>query len=100
MVSRVFNILFGKNVLVIIHEPGVGGKGNAVQLSILCQEASTSSELVDLISSPVNSAAEFDQGVGIRHGGQGVVGIHEHIRAGLRILGHLCVAALASSATP
>ena len=82
---QVLDVLLRKDALVIVHEPGVGGEGHAVEVIVQGQgigqgRAVGGQNLVGIL------ASDLGQGPGIRQGGQGVVGKQKDIRAGTGVL--------------
>src|SRR5699024_6565976 len=82
---QALDVLFGKDALVIVHEPGVGGEGDAVDVIVYGQGVKQGLAVggLDLIGV---DAAELGDGAGVDQVGQNVVGEHEHVGAGLGIL--------------
>ena len=82
---QVLDVVLGKDALVVVHEPGVGGKGHAVDVAVHGQAVhqALAVGVCDLVGV---DAAELGQCAGVGQGGQGVVGEHEHVGAGLGVL--------------
>ena len=82
---QALDVLFGKDALVIVHEPGVGGEGHAVDVVVHRQRREQRLAVggLDLVGV---DAAELGHGPGVDQVVQHVVGEHEHIGARLGIL--------------
>ena len=82
---QALDVLFGKDALVIVHEPGVGGEGDAVDVVVHRQRREQRLAVggLDLVGV---DAAELGHGPGVDQVVQHVVGEHEDVGAGLGIL--------------